>query len=95
MKPAQAKIADLWCRLMHTAPMWPSHGQYECWTCGRRRRVCWEAPAPLAPRLVRLTFEAQNQRAKMAVVTVIADQYSAKIRQEPRRIAFAGETNPE
>ena len=45
MKPAQAKIADLWCRLMHTAPMWPSHGQYECRTCGRRHPVCWEAPS--------------------------------------------------
>jgi hypothetical protein len=32
MKLAQAKIADLWCRLMHTAPMWPAHGQYECRT---------------------------------------------------------------
>ena len=27
MKPAQARIAKLWCRLMHTAHMWPSHGQ--------------------------------------------------------------------
>ena len=46
MKPTQARIADFWCRLMHTEPMWPSHGQYECRTCGRRHRVCWEQPAP-------------------------------------------------
>jgi hypothetical protein len=57
MKQTQAIIADLWCRLMHTAPMWPSHGQYECRTCGRRRRVCWEEPAPSTPRLVRLPCE--------------------------------------
>jgi hypothetical protein len=67
MKLAQAKIADLWCRLMHTAPMWPSHGQYECRTCGRRHRVCWEAPAPFALRRVRLPCEAQDQRALLPV----------------------------
>ena len=49
MKPAQARIADLWCRLMHTEPMWPSHGYYECRTCGRRHRVCWEQPLANAP----------------------------------------------
>jgi hypothetical protein len=49
MKPTQARIATLWCRLMHTEPMWPSHGEYECRTCGRRHRVCWEQPVP-APR---------------------------------------------
>jgi hypothetical protein len=50
MKTTQARIADLWCRLMHTQPMWPSHGQYECRTCGRRHQVCWEQPAPAAAR---------------------------------------------
>ena len=30
-------------------------------------RVCWEAPAPLAPRLVRLPCEAQDQRALLPV----------------------------
>jgi hypothetical protein len=41
-------IGDLWCRLMHTEPMWPSHGQYECRTCGRRFHVCWEHPSTVA-----------------------------------------------
>jgi len=45
MKPNHARIADFWCRLMHRAPMWPAHGQYECRTCGRRQPVCWEQPA--------------------------------------------------
>jgi len=52
MKPTQATIADLWCRLMHTAPMWPAHGQYECRTCGRRQRVCWEEIAQSPARAV-------------------------------------------
>jgi hypothetical protein len=50
MKPTQSKIAGFWCRLMHSEPMWPSHGQYECRTCGRRHRVCWDLPVLAAPR---------------------------------------------
>lgn len=46
MKPYDFRIADFWCRLMHTEPMWTSHGYYECRLCGRRRRVCWEGPLP-------------------------------------------------
>jgi len=62
MKPTQAKIANFWCRLMHAEPMWPSHGQYECRTCGRRHRVCWEQPAPVAQRVpaIRRGMLAQN-----------------------------------
>ena len=63
MKPTQARIADLWCRLMHTAPMWPSHGQYECRTCGRRYRVCWEPPKPADSRVLVLPREPQAQCA--------------------------------
>jgi hypothetical protein len=50
MKPTRAQIADLWCKWMHTAPMWPSHGRYECWTCGRHHRVCLEQAPPAGPR---------------------------------------------
>jgi hypothetical protein len=46
MKPTHLRISDLWCRLMHAEPMWPSHGQYECRTCGRRYPVCWESRKP-------------------------------------------------
>jgi hypothetical protein len=59
MKPTQAKFANLWCRLMHTEPMWPSHGQYECRTCGRRHRVCWEEPSPVTPRVMGLRNETR------------------------------------
>jgi hypothetical protein len=47
----QARIGDLWCRLMHTEPMWPSHGRYECRTCGRRFQVSWEEPSVTPPAL--------------------------------------------
>jgi hypothetical protein len=48
MKATQARIADLWCSLMHGEPMWPAHGQYECRTCGRRYPVCWQEQSPAA-----------------------------------------------
>ncbi len=51
MKPTHARIAELWCRLMHREPMWPSHGQYECRRCGRRYLVCWQEPSPAASRV--------------------------------------------
>jgi len=63
MKPTQARIADFWCRLMHTEPMWPSHGKYECRTCGRRHLVCWEQPLPDPPRLLGLPCETRAQGA--------------------------------
>jgi hypothetical protein len=36
-----SKLGEMWCDLMHNAPMWPIHGQYECRTCGRRHPVRW------------------------------------------------------
>jgi hypothetical protein len=36
-----SKLGGIWCDLMHNAPMWPTHGQYECRTCGRRHPVRW------------------------------------------------------
>jgi len=60
MKPTQTRIADLWCKLMHTDPMWPSHGQYECRTCGRRHQVCWEHPIPAIRGAVVLPTPAQT-----------------------------------
>jgi hypothetical protein len=62
MMPARARIADAWCRLMHAEPMWPTHGQYECRTCGRRHRVCWEQPSPAEPRTITLPCEAGAKR---------------------------------
>lgn len=66
MKPTQARVTDLWCRLMHTESMWPSHGQYQCRTCGRQHRVCWEQASPAASRLLLLPRET---RAHSGIVT--------------------------
>ena len=35
------RIGELWCKLMHTAPMWPMRGNYLCRTCGRSYPVPW------------------------------------------------------
>lgn len=64
MRPAQARIADFWCKLMHTEPMWPSHGQYECRSCGRRHRVCWEQ-TPLAGARVMSAPSARGAQSAM------------------------------
>jgi len=45
------KLGVLWCDLMHDSPMWPSHGEYQCRTCGRHYAVPWAEQGPLpAPR---------------------------------------------
>ena len=50
MKAARARIAGLWCRLMHTEPMWPSHGQYQCRTCTQPKSRLRPEIAPLKTR---------------------------------------------
>lgn len=35
-------LAKFWCKTMHGSPMWPSHGHYQCRTCGREYPVAWE-----------------------------------------------------
>jgi len=64
IEPTLVRIAEVWCRLMHTEPMWPSHGQYECRTCGRRQRVCWEQPSlAMAPTISTCATEAPGALA--------------------------------
>jgi hypothetical protein len=58
MIPTQSQIADFWCKLMHKEPMWPSHGKYQCRTCGRRHRVSWDEPLPAAGRAIALPDQA-------------------------------------
>ena len=42
------KLCEVWCGLVHDAPMWPIHDQYECRTCGRHYPVPWSAERPFA-----------------------------------------------
>jgi hypothetical protein len=51
MKPLMTRIADFWCKSMHTEMTWPAHGQYQCLTCGRLYRVCWEEVSLAPPRV--------------------------------------------
>jgi hypothetical protein len=69
MIPGQTRIGDLWCRLMHTEPMWPSHGQYECRTCGRRFQVSWEQPSTATPPGMAWPPEAEAQ------ISLAAERY--------------------
>ena len=41
--------AELWCRIMHPDPMWPSHGRYRCPTCLREYPVPWANSARTMP----------------------------------------------
>ena len=42
------RIADLWCRRMHTEAMWPIHGKYICKRCLREHALEWEGPPTAA-----------------------------------------------
>jgi len=35
------RIADLWCRNMHSEAMWPIHGKYVCKRCFREYPIDW------------------------------------------------------
>ena len=39
--PLTEALGNLWCRLIHDAPMWPIHGEYQCRVCLRRYGVPW------------------------------------------------------
>jgi len=39
------RISELWCKRMHSQPMWPIHGKYICSQCLREYPVAWEGPA--------------------------------------------------
>jgi hypothetical protein len=41
MKKLWGWISEFWCMQVHSAPMWPVHGQYQCRVCHRVRAVAW------------------------------------------------------
>jgi hypothetical protein len=56
------RLAVLWCRLMHDAPMWPMYGTYQCRVCARSYPVPWAAGRVL--RRARLVTQAPKQPAE-------------------------------
>jgi len=66
-------LAEIWCRTMHGSPMWPSHGHYECRTCGREYPVAWEHDVTNTPwrhenvvdRSIRLDRRSSAHAAQM------------------------------
>jgi hypothetical protein len=50
LSSTSSAVGDAWCRMMHSEPMWPVNGEYQCRTCHRKFRVAWEehaGPQPL------------------------------------------------
>jgi hypothetical protein len=56
------RLGALWCDLMHDSPMWPTHGEYQCRTCGRHYAVPWAEQRRLP---IRQTTEAHVQSARV------------------------------
>ena len=42
-------LGALWCRTLHSNPMWPVNGVYQCRTCYRKYPVAWEQQPQLPP----------------------------------------------
>ena len=58
-------LADLWCRLMHPAPMWPVHSHYRCPTCWREYTVPWDVrPIPVTMDRVRPVLCAEHPHVR-------------------------------
>lgn len=42
MKNLLERVEEFWCRTMHGAPLWPSHGRYQCRVCLREFPIQFE-----------------------------------------------------
>ncbi len=74
MRVLGSRFSNLWCRLMHPAPMWPVNGHYRCSVCLRSYPVPWEqrpvsrAPVVVLPiRTSEASVRAANPAARIAV----------------------------
>jgi len=56
-------VAELWCRLMHPAPMWPVHGRYRCRACLREYPVYWEPTLVVAGETGGALLQSENTRS--------------------------------
>jgi len=50
-------ISELWCKAVHSKPMWPMHGKYICATCLREYPVVWDTRAARPSRPVHAVDE--------------------------------------
>jgi hypothetical protein len=78
-----------WCGLMHSSPMWPIHGQYQCGDCGRRYSVPW-AVETLQPAQVSLTNVEPAQILPEGVPSYVARPHGLRaVALLPRVILLA------
>ena len=60
----RSKVGSVWCNFMHESVMWPTHGHYECRTCGRRFAAFAEAETtPQTAESRRLLLTSKSPRA--------------------------------
>jgi hypothetical protein len=87
------KFGTLWCDIMHDAPMWPIHGEYECRVCGRRYSVPWAgdrllaAPAKLIPagpaRIPRAAISSFRSASVLLIITLVLLVSALRAADEP------------
>ena len=78
MKVLGFRLANLWCKTTHPAPMWPVNGRYQCPVCLRSYPVPWETrPATTMAPVLMLpvrTNEARLRASNSAAIAVAASQ---------------------
>ncbi len=77
MRVLGSRFVNLWCRLLHPAPMWPVNGRYRCPVCLRSYPVPWEKQPVVARAPVVVLPIRTNEvpvRASEAAIAVAASQ---------------------
>ena len=59
----RSRAGSVWCNLTHESIMWPTHGRYECRTCGRRYLAFTEAEITARAESGMLSLPAKTPRA--------------------------------
>jgi hypothetical protein len=79
MKALGSQLAELWCRSLHPAPMWPVKGRYRCPVCLRSYPVPWEQPvrreAVVSVRRVAVVEEAETALAASPASAIAVPAY--------------------
>jgi hypothetical protein len=65
MRELWSRFGGYWCKTIHSSPMWPAHGRYQCRQCFRSHPVPWEQQPPATSHLRwRNEQDAVDPRAK-------------------------------